>query len=139
MREPTLPEFLAAGFPADRGRPAFILPGGAAVSYGALEEGAGRVAALLAARGVRPGDRVAFQGPKCPEAVMVYLGVLRAGALFVPLNNGYTEAEVDYFLRDCEPALFVRDPVALVAAAGEYSPDAAPTPVEAGDLASLIY
>jgi malonyl-CoA/methylmalonyl-CoA synthetase len=138
MAEPTLHQFLIAGFPGDRTRPAFIVPGGAAISYGALEDKAGRVAALLIARGVRPGDRIAFQGAKCPEAVMLYLGVLMAGAAFVPLNTGYTPAEIDYFLADCEPVLFVRDARALVTEAGAFAPGPAPD-VKADDLASLIY
>jgi malonyl-CoA/methylmalonyl-CoA synthetase len=138
MSGPTLPAFLAAGAPADRDRPAFILPGGASVSYGALWDGVARVAALLAARGVRKGDRVAFQGAKSPEAVTLYLGVLKAGAVFVPLNAGYTPAEVDTFLADCGPALFVRDAPALIAEAAGYS---AGTVAEGDgeDLASLIY
>lgn len=67
-------------------------------------------AAALAVLGVRQGDRVAVQAPKSLELVLLYLGVLRLGAVYVPLNSGYRTSEIDYFLADAEPALFVCDP-----------------------------
>src|ERR1700722_6987402 len=99
-------ERLAAAFPADRSGSCFILPDGRQISYGALEEGAGRIAALLIARGVAPGDRVAIQAEKCPQAVMLYLATLKVGAVFLPLNTAYTTVEIDYFLNDAEPKVF---------------------------------
>src|SRR6185437_6516505 len=93
-------DLLAGGFPADRSRPAFLLSDGAAVSYGQLEEGAAQVAGHLVASGVQPGDRVGLQVEKSVEAVMIYLGVLKAGGVFLPLNAAYTPAEVGYFPRD---------------------------------------
>jgi malonyl-CoA/methylmalonyl-CoA synthetase len=71
---------------------------------------AARFANALASRGVKPGDRVAVQVEKSPEALFLYLACLRAGAAYLPLNPAYTEAEVDYFLRDAEPAVFVCRP-----------------------------
>jgi malonyl-CoA/methylmalonyl-CoA synthetase len=59
---------------------------------------------------VKPGDRVAVQVEKSPEALFLYLGALRAAAVFLPLNPGYTLAELDYFLGDAEPQLFVGSP-----------------------------
>src|SRR5262245_25260093 len=106
-------DLLSAGFPLDRTRPAFLLPGGGQISYGALESGAAHLAALLDARGVKPGDRIACQAPKTPEAVMLYLATLKVGAMWLPLNTAYTQGEVRYFLDDAEPALFVTDPVTL--------------------------
>lgn len=130
--------FLAAGFPEDRARPCLLMADGTALSYGALERGAGQGAVLLAAKGVRPGDRVAFQGAKCPQAVMLYLAVLKAGAVFVPLNTAYTGAEVQYFLRDCEPVLFITNAAAFIAEAELVEP--LETVLRPPDgLASLIY
>ena len=60
--------------------------------------------------GVKPGDRVAVQVEKTPEAVALYLACLRAGAVYLPLNTAYTIAELDYFVGDAEPALFVSAP-----------------------------
>ena len=60
--------------------------------------------------GVAPGDRVAVQVEKSPEAMLLYLACLRAGAVYLPLNTAYTPAEIDYFLGDAEPRVVVCDP-----------------------------
>lgn len=132
-------DLLSRRFPADRSKPCFLLSDGRAVSYGDLEAGAARVAGRLTAEGVGPGDRVALQAEKSPEVIMIYLGVLKAGAVFLPLNSAYTPAEVDYFLGDAEPKVFVTDPPAWVAEAAAHPPMAASAPRNADDLASLIY
>ena len=64
-------DLLAAGFPRDRNRPAFLLADGSAVSYGELEAGVDQVAGQLIAGGVRPGDRVALQAEKSVAGVMI--------------------------------------------------------------------
>ena len=61
----------------------------------------------LRALGVRPGDRVTVQIEKCIEGVWLYLATLRAGAIYMPLNSGYTDAEIEYFVGDAEPTLVV--------------------------------
>jgi malonyl-CoA/methylmalonyl-CoA synthetase len=83
------------------------------VTYGDLLERSGRVAHVLTTMGVRPGNRVAAQVEKSPEALLLYLGCLRAGAVYVPLNPAYTTGEIRYFLGDAEPALFVCRPATL--------------------------
>lgn len=88
---------------------------------------------------MKPGDRIVLQAEKSPEAIMIYLGVLKAGAVFVPLNSAYTRSEVDYFLADASPQIFITDPPAFVREAGGAEPLAQSVPREAGDLASLIY
>lgn len=80
----------------------------------ALAESA-RLAHTLVALGVRPGDRVAAQVDKSVEAVLLYLATLRVGAVYLPLNSGYTGAELEYFLTDCGPTLFVCAPERLSA------------------------
>ena len=132
-------DLLSGGFPTDRSRPAFLLSDGGEVSYAELETGAARVAGHLLARGVRPGDRVALQAEKSVEAVTIYLGVLKAGAVFLPLNAAYTAAEVDYFLSDAEPAVFVTDSRAFLAEARSAAPLDQAVPRADDDLASLIY
>ena len=67
---------------------------------------AGRFAHVLAAHGVKPGDRVAVQVEKSAAALILYLACLRAGAVYLPLNTGYTPAELAYFVQDAEPAPF---------------------------------
>jgi len=132
-------DLLAGRFPEDRGKPCFLLSDGRAISYGELEAGAAQVAGRLVAEGVGPGDRVALQAEKSAEVIMIYLGVLKAGAVFLPLNSAYTPAEVEYFLGDAEPKVFVTDPPAWVAEAAGFAPLSETVPRQAGDLASLIY
>ncbi len=128
-----------ASFPADRSRPCMILPGSGTVSYGEILAGAGRIANLLAARGVARGDRVLVQTPKSIEAVMLYLATLKLGAVYAPLNTAYTESELAYFRGDAEPAIFVGDAIALAREAAEQSPDGPVATCAASDLVSLIY
>jgi malonyl-CoA/methylmalonyl-CoA synthetase len=130
---------LASRFPANRSQPFLETPDGRIVNYGELEAGAARLAALLKAKGVMPGDRVAVQSAKSPEAVMLYLAVLKVGAVFLPLNTAYTQAEVAYFAQDAEPALIVTDAAALASQAAALAPleevhEAAPE-----DLAAIVY
>jgi malonyl-CoA/methylmalonyl-CoA synthetase len=130
---------LAARFPADRTQAAFQMLDGREVTYGALEAGAGRLAALLRAKGVAPGDRVAVQAPKSIEMVMLYLAALKVGAAFLPLNTAYTQAEIDYFVGDAEPVLFVTDAAALAAEAAGLAPLEETHQAEATDLAAILY
>lgn len=132
-------DLLASRFPADRSKPAFLLPDGGAVSYGQLEDDVARTASLLIEYEVEPGDRVALQSEKSVAAVAVYLATLKVGAVFLPLNTAYTEAEVDYFLEDAEPVLFVEDAEALVADARTRPPLTQTLAMDDDDLASIIY
>lgn len=85
-------------------------PGGGAETYGDALALSGRLANLMVARGVKPGDRVAVQVEKSWTALAVYLAAVRAGAVYLPLNTAYTLAEIEYFLSDAEPALFLCRP-----------------------------
>ncbi|KAA5610062.1 malonyl-CoA synthase [Rhodovastum atsumiense] len=85
-------------------------PGARSVTYAQAEETTLRLATALRQMGLVPGDRVAVQVRKSPEAFLLYLACLRGGYVFVPLNTAYTLAELDYFLRDAEPGLFVCRP-----------------------------
>lgn len=83
---------------------------GRTLRYGEAMEQSAQLAHTLVALGVRAGDRVAVQVEKSLEAVLLYLAVLRVGAVYLPLNTGYTAAELEYFLTDSEPSLFVCAP-----------------------------
>jgi malonyl-CoA/methylmalonyl-CoA synthetase len=130
---------LKSRFPTDRSSPCLLLADGNNLSYGVLEAGVGRLAALLVAKGVGVGDRVAAQTAKSPEAVMLYLATLQVGAVFLPLNPAYTAAEVGYFRDDAEPALFVTDAVALAREAAPLSPRTEIHHAAPDDLAALVY
>ncbi|MBD3647208.1 MAG: malonyl-CoA synthase [Pseudomonadales bacterium] len=79
-------------------------------SYGDLDELSGRYASLFRSLGLNPGDRVIVQIDKCPEALMIYFGCLRAGLVYLPLNTAYREHELEYFIEDAEPSLIVCAP-----------------------------
>ncbi|HEX6013477.1 MAG TPA: AMP-binding protein, partial [Geminicoccaceae bacterium] len=101
-------ETFRRSFPADPAARAFIeRPDGSTLSYADLLDLSGRMANALVDLGVKPGDRVAAQVEKSPEALMVYLASLRAGAVYLPLNTAYTAGEIRYFLGDAEPTVFV--------------------------------
>ncbi|TPV98212.1 MAG: Long-chain-fatty-acid--CoA ligase [Beijerinckiaceae bacterium] len=85
-------------------------PAGVSWTYAAMEALSARYASALAGLGLKPGGRVAAQVEKSPEALMLYLGAIRAGAVFLPLNPAYTSTELDYFLGDAEPTILVCDP-----------------------------
>ncbi|MER9586889.1 malonyl-CoA synthase [Mesorhizobium sp. M0276] len=83
---------------------------GRSLSYGYMLERSAQLAHALLQLDVEPGDRVAVQVEKSPEAVLLYLACLRAGAVFLPLNTAYTLTELEYFFSDAEPRLVVCDP-----------------------------
>ena len=70
------------------------------LSYSLVNTIANQVANLLRARGVRPGDKVALACPNLPYFPMVYFGVLKAGAVVVPLNVLLKRREIAYHLED---------------------------------------
>ncbi len=133
------------------------------LSYRDAFAAAGRFAHVLAAHGVKPGDRVAVQVEKSAAALVLYLACLRAGAVYLPLNTGYTPAELAYFVQDSEPRLFVSaekdkekiqpalPPMkiltlsddgkagSLVAEAASQPADFPDAPVGMPDLASILY
>jgi len=90
--------------------PFAVLDDGRRHTYADMLAASARFANVLVALGVKPGDRVAVQVEKSFEALMLYLGTVRAGAIFLPLNSAYTPAEIEYFLGDAEPSVFVCDP-----------------------------
>lgn len=83
---------------------------GPAMCYGDMLERTALLAKLLLVRGVEPGDRIAAQIDKSTDALMLYLATVRVGAVYLPLNAAYTPAEIDYFIGDAEPRVFVVAP-----------------------------
>ena len=82
---------------------------GGCVSYDGFVKRAAQMAHVLAAAGVRPGDRVIVQAPKLMDTLALYAGAVQAGVVYVPLNTAYTQAEVSYFAQDATPRLIVCD------------------------------
>ena len=73
---------------------------GVELSYEQLDRASDRVAAALSGLGVVKGDRVALYLPNSPQFVICLYGALKAGAIVVPCNPAYKEAELNYQLKD---------------------------------------
>ncbi|NRQ33278.1 long-chain fatty acid--CoA ligase [Nonomuraea sp. NN258] len=79
----------------------------AELTYGALDQLSARLAALLTCRGIGRGDRVAIMLPNVPEFGVVYYGVLRIGAVAVPLDPLLKKREISAYLADCGARLLI--------------------------------
>ena len=97
-------------FPKNLSAPFITTRNGNIVHYSNVEEMSSRFACLINDLGIKPGDRVVVYTEKSPAALLLYLGCLRAGAVYVPLNTAYTGDELGYFLADSTPKLVVCDP-----------------------------
>ena len=162
---PNLYTELATGFPGDPAAPCMILPDGRVWTYNDVERASARMAGMIVALGLKPGDRVAAQVEKTPEALVLYLASLRAGTVFLPLNPAYQRHELEHFLKDATPGLFVCRPQvrvladelavlagvahvlelddagrgSLIDAAAPYADEFATVPREKNDLAAILY
>src|ERR1700692_3815508 len=94
----------------DPSRLAIEMLDGAKISYADLIARARQMANVLVSRGVKPGDRVAAQTEKSVPGLVLYLGTVRAGAVYLPLNTAYTLNELGYFIGDAAPSLVACDP-----------------------------
>ena len=149
-------------FPADLAKPLLVDEKGAVLSYGDAEQQSARIANYFTELGLPVGERVAVQVKKSPYALMVYLACLRAGLVYLPLNSGYSDAELEYFIEDAAPALLICDPadserlgglfknqlIGTLAAEGngtvktgadQCSPAFRTRDVQADDLAAILY
>jgi len=123
------------------------------LSYGALDAQADAVARALRASGVERGMLVGVCMPRSMDLVIAILGILKAGAAYLPLDPDYPAARLALMLEDAQPALVLAD-VAQRAhigsaecrvlsladlAATVVDPDAALPAAAGGDLAYVIY
>lgn len=129
------------------------------LTYAELFAEALRIAAGFAARGVRPGDRVAFFLGNRSEFVTALLALFHLGAVLVPINLAYRRREIAHMLGDAEPRLLLTEraqlPVLDELEAGEKGeieivlaedlaglsedPSFVPARIDGGDLAMLLY
>ncbi|MFD4693253.1 long-chain fatty acid--CoA ligase [Streptomyces sp. NPDC058463] len=77
-----------------------VILGEQQLTYAELDTAARRVANLLRSRGIEPGDKVALSCPNLPWFPIVYYGILKAGAVVVPLNVMLKGREIAYHLAD---------------------------------------
>jgi malonyl-CoA/methylmalonyl-CoA synthetase len=134
-------------------------------TWGDLSRGTAMMANLLQSLDLPPGARVAVHADKSVESLMLYLAVLRAGLVYLPLNTAYQAAELEYFLGNAEPAVLVCsdrhfDPFSRIAfacgvthvftlddnragslldRAAQHSDQHAVVPRSADDMAAILY
>ena len=70
---------------------------------------ANKISNLLLSLGLKSGDRVLAQVEKSPFSLALYAATIRSGCVYIPLNINYTLHELEYFLENAEPSLFVFD------------------------------
>ncbi|WP_316574177.1 long-chain-fatty-acid--CoA ligase [Nocardia canadensis] len=141
-------------------RPA-LRAGATVLTYDELAERTALVAAFLRDRGIASGDRVALMLPNVPEFVVLYYGILRAGAVVVPMNPLLKAREVAYYLRDsaavllldwaggpgegpqgareAQTAVLTIDTDGLAELLAGHAPDRDDRPVAADDPAVILY
>ncbi|PXW96614.1 malonyl-CoA/methylmalonyl-CoA synthetase [Sphaerotilus hippei] len=156
---------LRAAFPSDLDGIAIETDSGLNYSWRDLERASAMLASLLASLEIPPGSRVAVQTDKSVEALALYLATLRAGFVYLPLNTAYQRAELEYFIDNAEPAVFVCTGAAfpwlsklafqrgvahvftleddrtgtLLERASHFSDRHEPVPRRADDLAAILY
>jgi len=83
--------------------------GGRCLQYAELDDASERIAHALADRGVRAGDFVGLFMERSLELPAVLLGILKAGAAYVPVDTGYPEPRIRYLMRDSGIRVVVAD------------------------------
>lgn len=77
------------------------------LTYGVVEAQSNRLARAISAAGCGKGDRVALFVPKCPEAVVAMLAVMKAGGVYVPVDLDSPASRVAHVINKAEPALLI--------------------------------
>ncbi|WP_017578196.1 non-ribosomal peptide synthetase [Nocardiopsis kunsanensis] len=105
----TLPELVAERVSAHPDLPALTGTEGS-VSFAELDERAARIAGYLRARGIRRGDRVGVCVERSPELAVLFLAVVHAGAVHVPLDPSYPSARLAHMVEDADLAAVLTTP-----------------------------
>ncbi|KZK75784.1 Long-chain-fatty-acid--CoA ligase [Pseudovibrio sp. Ad13] len=97
------------GIHASKTEPFLFLQDGTTLTYAQFLATTAQLAHTLVANGLNPGDRVAAQVKKSPEALALYAACVQAGLIFLPLNTAYTSDELSYFLDNSGASLLACD------------------------------
>ena len=87
-----------------------LVHGDERITWSELHDRVERLAGALSARGVRPGDPVALPLANVPEFAVAFLAVLRVGAVVVPLNPHFKEAELEFHFAECGVRAVIAEP-----------------------------
>ncbi len=131
------------------------------LTYAQLDDRSARLAALLADRGLRSGDRVGLMLPNVPDFPIAYYGVLRAGGIVVPMNVLLKRREIAFYLGDSGAKILIAwhgfgeearagaeeagaelievEPVAFATTLDGYEPVSAVAKAEPDDTAVILY
>jgi acyl-CoA synthetase (AMP-forming)/AMP-acid ligase II len=109
----SLVSMLSASVQADPQAEAVVAVGGDRISYAQLWDRAARVAGGLRDLGVSPGDRMAIRLPNSIDWLLAFVGGLMAGAIVVPVNTRFTDAEAGYVVDDSGSSVVVAPGSAL--------------------------
>jgi long-chain acyl-CoA synthetase len=113
--------------------------GDAELRYSQLDGASAHVAGMLRAKGIGAGDRVGLMLPNVPYFPIVYYGILRLGAVVVPMNVLLKERETGFYLSDPEAkAVFAWHEFAEAAEAGAAEAGAECITVKPGDFEKLV-
>ena len=110
VHNPSLYAALRAAFPTDLDATAIETcdtPVPRYYTWRDIDRASARIANLLASLELPAGARVAAQTDKSVEALLLYLAVLRAGFVYLPLNTAYQAGEIEYFIGNAEPSVVV--------------------------------
>jgi mycobactin peptide synthetase MbtE len=110
-------------------------------SYREINEAANRFAHWLIGQGISTEDRVAVLLDKSPELVITALGILKAGAVYLPIDPTYPEDRLNFILGDSGPKLVLREPVTDLDGHREENPTDTDRvrPLRPDNAAYLIY
>jgi len=107
MKNENLFALLRCGFPANLDAIAIETEDGLRYTWLDLERSSAMLANLLGSLALPAGARVAAHTDKSVEALLLYLATLRAGLVYLPLNNAYQAGELEHFIADAQPAVVV--------------------------------
>ncbi len=114
----TLPRWIAEAGAARPDKIALTFAG-EELSYRGLEEASNRIAQFLIGRGVGTGSFVALALPRSIDLIVAQLGVMKAGAAYVPVDPTYPADRIAYMVADCEASVLVLSPGALASLASD--------------------
>jgi len=80
------------------------------LSYKEVDSKVSRYCNLFKSINLEKGDRVAVQTEKCIDALYVYLACIKSGYIYIPLNPAFKAHELEYFIKDATPSLFICSP-----------------------------
>ena len=90
--------------------PFLYLPDGGRISFGDFLTQSAQFAEVIRNTGLKPGDRLAVQIEKSPQALAVYAACIITGVIFLPLNTAYSATEISHFLTDSEARMLLCNP-----------------------------